>query len=125
MAKTKRVTITVKNVHDGMGGKHLRGQTPELPVDLADFLISRGQAAPVDGDSYAEAKKHGQQVADEARLVATKEKAEGRMKQFGRLPNIIRDLAREHGDEVVEMYRSGKGAEEIAAEFEDDGSTPV
>lgn len=121
MAKTKRVTILVKNVHDGMGGKHYLGEVPELPVDLADFLISRGQAAPVDGDRYAEAKAHGEQVADEARLVVQKKRAEGRMKKFGRLPNSIRELAREHGDGVVEMYRDGSTEEEIKAEFESDG----
>ena len=41
----KRVKITSpKAVYDGLGGKHQPGSLVELPVDVADILIARGQA---------------------------------------------------------------------------------
>ena len=42
---TKRVKITSpKAVYDGLGGKHPPGALVELPADVADALIARGQA---------------------------------------------------------------------------------
>lgn len=41
----KRVKITSpKAVYDGLGGKHPPGALVELPVEVADILIARGQA---------------------------------------------------------------------------------
>jgi hypothetical protein len=54
-----KVTITHASphgVHDGLGGVHRQGESPDLPEDVAQMLIERGMAkVAADGPPPAEA----------------------------------------------------------------------
>lgn len=60
----RTVQIIVPEVHDGLGGVHYHGSTPELPGNICDLFVERGCAVEIGGEQPpAEAED---EPADEA-----------------------------------------------------------
>jgi hypothetical protein len=104
MTATKSVRITVRDVHDGLGGVHHHGDIVEFDAELADFLISRGQAERVQRAEVREAVANAVDMSIERNLREVKSQAEARQAIYDSLPPEVRALAREHGDDVVRVY---------------------
>ena len=112
--KTAQVLITRNKVHDGLGGKWMAGQTtPPLPYENAAKIVSAGAGQFVDGHDPKEAEA----VVAEVKQRTQAETAATRMKTFDELPKTIRELAREHGNEVVERYHAGENAYALKREY--------
>lgn len=83
----KRVLITAANVHDGLGGVHLRGQRPVLPAEIADIFIAKNMAVlDADGLTQSEAKAIADAEDDKRHQAEQKARAEAAMRQHDNLP---------------------------------------
>lgn len=99
MSEFKRVVIHAANVHDGLGGVHLRGERPVLPSDIADIFITRGLAS-LDGElTAAQAKEAADALEDERRQRDQKNTAEARMKAHDARPVHLRLAG--HEQEII------------------------
>lgn len=105
---TKPVRITAEEVHDGLGGVHKRGDVVEFERELADLIVSKGMGVVLgDGDYRAEiARADDMAKARDAanRAADLKAQAERRMRVYDELPSAVREMAQEHGDEVVDEF---------------------
>ena len=71
---------------------------------VADVLINLGQVIPADGSSAIKAKERGKAITEEQRQASRKRTAEIAHVVFDDMPPELRALAREHGDEVTNLY---------------------
>lgn len=55
--KVRIICASPHGVADGLGNAHLDGTTPDLPDDVAQILIERGQAEFVDAPAPVKGKK--------------------------------------------------------------------
>lgn len=115
MSKTAQVIITANKVHDGLGGKYMAGETtPAIPYENAAKIVAAGKGQFVDGSGTQTAEA----VAAEVKQRTQAETAQFRMKTFDELPKTIRELAQEHGNEVVERYLAGEKAYDIKRDYQ-------
>ena len=115
--KTTQVLITANKVHDGLGGRYMAGETtPPLPYENAAAIVASGMGQFLEGETQDEAKT----VVEEAKQRTQAETAAVRMKSFDDLPKTIRELAKEHGNEVIERYYAGENAYALKREYGDE-----
>lgn len=109
MSAFKRVLIHAANVHDGLGGVHLKGERPVLPADVADLFIAKNLAS-LDGVLTAkEAKAASEALEDERRQRDQKDSAEARMRQHDQRPPEMRLASHEGEQSAEELYLEDQG----------------
>ena len=109
--KTVKISIagTGRNdIHDGLGGVHLDGQTVTLPDDVADAFVAGKFAHFVDGSSAIKAAADAKARAEEHTLATVKQRSQQMMAIYDNLPVAVRAATQEHGDDVIEDYLTGK-----------------
>jgi hypothetical protein len=104
--KTVRMTLPPgsKPVHDGVGGKHSDNAIVTLPDDVADILITRGCAQPMGADGEIQARAQAKARVDELRMAEQQARSRRAMALHDNLPQEVRELVAEHGDEAAEAY---------------------
>ena len=110
---TKTVKITLAgtgrtDIHDGLGGIHLDGQTVTLPTDVADAFVAGKFAHFVDGSSSLQAIGDAKDRAEAHTLATVKYRSQQMMAIYDNLPAPVRAATQEHGDEVIEDYLSAQ-----------------
>jgi hypothetical protein len=92
----KQVRVTVKEVHDGIGGVHKMGDTPMLPMDIADALIGLGRCVAHDDTKPSPILPPEPSAADEEAVRALiKSRAEQDLARHDALPKDERIAAYE------------------------------
>ena len=120
MSKTAQVIITRNKVHDGLGGKYMAGETtPAIPYENAAQIVAAGFGEFVNETDVSGAED----VARTAKRRSQAEAAKTRMNIYDDLPKTIRDLAREHGNEVIERYLAGEKAYDLKRAYENGEKT--
>ena len=105
--KSVRITLAGTgrvDLHDGIGGVHLDGHMVELPDEIADAFVAAKLAVFLDGSSAIEAGKLAKERAEAHAVAEQKRRAEQMMHLHDNLPKEVRELAAEHGDDVVEDF---------------------
>lgn len=117
---TTRVRFLKNDVHSGeehrMTGYRLN-EVADIPRHLADILISKQLAAVADDSSAIQAAARGKELEAKAVQAAQKHRASVAQMQFDDLPPEIRALAREFGDDPVQMYQAGETVEDIVRAY--------
>lgn len=111
----KRVRILAADVHDGLGGVHLRGQTPTLPGDIADLFVAKNLAVYEDDTrTQAEIKADAERLQDSIRQSEQKGRAESVMRFHDMLPEEVRVARHDAADPdkivpITNPKKRGKG----------------
>jgi len=71
----KRVRITAREVHDGLGGRYFMGEAPTLPADIAVIIVSRNMAVY---EEDVEPPEESGSLASEASEIPARKKRERR-----------------------------------------------
>lgn len=105
--KTIRITLEQHpDKNDVSDGDAMRkhGDIITVSDEIANLLIAKNFAEPMDGTSVIEAKRLNEVAQEERRIAANKLAAEARMAVHDRLPAEVRQAVHDGGDEVTETY---------------------
>lgn len=116
-AETVAIRITRDGVHDGLGGVWAAGQVAHLPREIADVFIAKDCGAPADGADIRKAKADAAATLAKVEASTAKAGAQARLRSYDDAPKIIRDLAKEFGDEIVSRWELGEDEDDILKDY--------
>lgn len=114
---TTLIRVTKSGVHDGLGNVWQSGDIAPLPKDIAALFIAKELGVPADDASLIEAKKKAAETLEAQRLAGIKGGAAARQRSYDSAPQAIRDLAKEHGDEILSRWEMGEEAADILKDY--------